>query len=140
MIRVPAPMRMHPAIDFGVNFSWRISAAITSAMTMEEKAFARAVHAYFNGQSRDRVNQVSEKLKGYSIARVEHYFPINTDTSFTKTDFEAIKKDGSIEGMGWTKERINAATPILLRDLDAVLLRWYSLCSSSVLHSRIARF
>ena len=96
--------------------------SITSAMTMEEKAFARAVHAYFNGQSRDRVNQVSEKLKGYSIARVEHYFPINTDSSFTRADFEALKFDGTLEGMGFLKERQDkAANPILLRDANLVL-------------------
>lgn len=95
--------------------------AICTGMTAEEKAYAADAERYFNRTSPEAINDVSEKLKGYSLAQVEHYFPINTDTSFTKSDFEAIKKDGSIEGMGWTKERINAATPILLRDLDAVL-------------------
>lgn len=95
--------------------------AICAGMTAQEKAYAAEAERYFNGTSPEAINTVSEKLKGYPIAQVEHYFPINTDTSFTKADFEAIKKDGSIEGMGWTKERINAATPILLRDLDAVL-------------------
>lgn len=95
--------------------------AVCAGMTAQEKAYATEAEHYFNGTSSEAINAVSEKLKGYPIARVEHYFPINTDTSFTKADFEAIKKDGSIEGMGWTKERINAATPILLRDLDAVL-------------------
>ncbi len=94
---------------------------ICSRMTAQEKAYAAEAERYFNSTSPEAINAVSEKLKGYPIAQVEHYFPINTDTSFTKADFEAIKKDGSIEGMGWTKERINAATPILLRDLDAVL-------------------
>lgn len=94
---------------------------ICAGMTAEEKAYAAEAGRYFNTTSPEAINAVSEKLKGYSLAQVENYFPINTDTSFTKTDFEAIKKDGSIEGMGWTKERINAATPILLRDLDAVL-------------------
>lgn len=95
--------------------------SICAGMTAQEKAYALEAERYFNNTSPEAINAVSEKLKGYSLAQVEHYFPINTDTSFTKSDFETIKKDGSIEGMGWTKERINAATPILLRDLDAVL-------------------
>lgn len=96
--------------------------SITSIMTMEEKAFARAVHAYFNGQSRDRINEVSEKLKGYSIAQVENYFPINTDTSFTRADFETLKFDGTLEGMGFLKDRQEkASNPICLRDINDVL-------------------
>ena len=95
--------------------------SITVGMTAQERAFARRVHDYFNGMSRESINQVSEKLKGYSLAQVEDYFPIQTDTSFTKSDFESIKFDGSIEGMGFLKERVNAANPILLRDVDAVV-------------------
>lgn len=96
--------------------------SITANMTMEEKAFAKAVHDYFNGQSRNRINEVSEKLKGYSIAQVENYFPINTDTSFTRSDFETLKFDGTLEGMGFLKERMDkAANPIYLRDVNDVL-------------------
>lgn len=95
--------------------------SITAGMTAQERAFARRAHDYYNGMSREAINQVSEKLKGYSLAQVENYFPIQTDTSFTKSDFESIKFDGSIEGMGFLKERVNAANPILLRDVDAVV-------------------
>lgn len=95
--------------------------SITSHMTAKERAFARMAHNYFNGQSRNEINATSEKLKGYSLAQVENYFPINTDTSFTKSDFDTIKFDGSIEGMGFLKERVNAANPILLRDANEVL-------------------
>lgn len=96
--------------------------SITAGMTAEERAFARAVHDYFNGQSRERINAVSEKLKGYPIAQVEDYFPINTDSSFTRSDFETLKFDGTLEGMGFLKERqTKAANPILLRDVNLVL-------------------
>lgn len=94
---------------------------ICSRMSAKEKAFADAAHRYFNGMSQDSINEVSEKLKGYSLARVENYFPINTDTNFTKKDFEALKYDGTIEGMGFLKERINSASPIMLRDMNDVL-------------------
>lgn len=95
--------------------------SVTIGMSEEEKAYARLVHAYFNGQSRDEINEVSEKLKGYSVAQVENYFPINTDRSFLRSDFESIKFDGSIEGMGFLKERVNAVNPIMLRDITDVL-------------------
>jgi hypothetical protein len=97
--------------------------AIVANMTEEEKAFAEAARQYFNGMSRDEINAVSEKLKGYSLAGVENYFPINTDSSFTKKDFESIKFDGTLEGMGFLKERVNAANPIMLRDMNEVLTR-----------------
>lgn len=95
--------------------------SITANMTTKERAYAEAARKYFNGMSRDSINEVSEKLKGYSLAGVENYFPIDTDTSFTRSDFDAIKFDGTIEGMGFLKERQNAANPIMLRDLTDVL-------------------
>lgn len=96
--------------------------SVISGMTEQERAFANAAHRYFNGMSRDEINAVSEKLKGYSIAQVENYFPINTDTAFTKSDFESLKFDGTLDGMGFLKERINnAANPIMLRDMNDVL-------------------
>lgn len=95
--------------------------SIVANMTAEERAFADAASAYFNGMSRDAINEVSEKLKGYSLAGVENYFPINTDSNFTKKEMDAIKFDGTIEGMGFLKERVNAANPIMLRDMNAVL-------------------
>lgn len=98
--------------------------SIVSQMTTEEKAFADAAHAYFNGMSREEINATSEKLKGYSIAGVENYFPIDTDKNFVKKDFDALKFDGTLEGMGFLKERVNnAAAPIMLRDMDSVLRR-----------------
>ena len=95
--------------------------AIASGMSKQERAFTELVHDYFNGQSRDEINATSEILKGYSLAGVENYFPINTDSSFTRSEFESLKKDGTIEGMGFLKERINAANPIFLRDVNTVL-------------------
>ena len=97
--------------------------SITAGMSAEERAFADAASAYFNGMSRDAINETSEKLKGYSIAGVENYFPIDTDKSFVKKDFDALKFDGTLEGMGFLKERINASSPIMLYDLDRVLRR-----------------
>lgn len=92
-----------------------------SSFTETERDFAIAIKHYFNNTSRAAINRVSSQLKGYDIAGVENYFPINTDSSFTKGDYDTIKFDGTIEGMGFTKERQNAANPIYLRDASQVL-------------------
>ncbi len=97
---------------------------IAAGMSAKEKAFADAVYRYYNGMSRNEINDVSEILKGFAIAGVENYFPIQTNNKFLAKTFDAIKRDGSIEGMGFLKERIdNASTPIMLYDLNTVLNR-----------------
>lgn len=97
--------------------------AIAAGMTPEERAFANAARKYFNGMSQEAINEVSEKLKGYSLAQVEEYFPITTDPNYSKRDFESLKFDGTIEGMGFLKERVNASNPIMLQDMNEVLNR-----------------
>ena len=95
--------------------------SIAAGMSAEERAFARAAHDYFNGMSRDEINAVSEKLVGYSIAGVEDYFPIETDKNFTKADIAELKRDGTIEGMGFLKERQKASNAIYLVPMTDVL-------------------
>lgn len=99
-----------------------VKAAI-AGMSAEEKAFADAAHDYFNRMSREELNAVSEKLLGYSLAEVEDYFPIETDKNFIQKDFDSLKFDGTIEGMGFTKERVDSAKPVMLYDMDDVLQR-----------------
>lgn len=97
---------------------------IVSHMTPQEKAFADAASAYFNGMSRNEINDVSEETKGYALANVPFYFPINTDDAFLNKEFDTIKNDGSIEGMGFTKERKpSASNPVRLYDMTDVLNR-----------------
>lgn len=95
---------------------------IAATLTPKERAFLNAVMTYFNTTSRNAINETSEALKGYSLADVENYFPINSDDAFLKNDFESLKFDGTIEGMGFLKDRIRgAANPIYLRDVVTVL-------------------
>lgn len=94
---------------------------IVSGMSEKEKAFADEAAKYFGGMSQKAINETSNLLKGYPAAEVKNYFPINTDRNFTATDFEAIKQDGTIEGMGFLKERVPASQPIYLRDMTDVL-------------------
>jgi hypothetical protein len=90
---------------------------LITKMSAAERAFARQAHDYFNGMSRNEINDVSEKL----VAGVEDYFPIETDRNFTKADVGELKRDGTIAGMGFLKERINAANAINLVPLTYVL-------------------
>ncbi len=98
--------------------------AIISKMTAKEKAFADQAHYYFNEVSNKAINDTSEALKGYSIANVENYFPIQSDPMFLTEDFSRMSDEGVIESMGFTKDRVQGATnPIMLYDLNTVLTR-----------------
>jgi len=96
---------------------------VANGMSAEERAFANAAHRYFNGMSRDEINAVSEALLGYSLAQVENYFPIQTDDAFTQKEIDAIQRDGSIQGMGFAQERVNASNAIFLVPMTDVLNR-----------------
>ena len=108
---------------------------ICADMTPQERAFARQISEYFNGQSRDELNETSEKLKGYAVAEVENYFPIYSDKDYLASDFEKISSDGvsKVVYQGFLQERIEGAVnPITLWDANDVLTK------SIRLHSRYA--
>lgn len=97
-------------------------------LTEKEMSFIRSAQAYYSEMSQPEINRVSNLLLGYSIANEENYFRINTDSNYRGTNMDAIKFDGTIEGMGWTKERIEGARNAILliplteqfqRDIDA---------------------
>ena len=89
--------------------------AVQQNMTEREVQFARAIYRYFNTMSRNEINEVSRKLLGYDIAGVKNYYPIETNRNFGSGDPETVKRDGTIEGMGFMKSRQGAAGPINLR-------------------------
>ena len=94
---------------------------IASKLNAQDKAYAAAAAKYFDTMAQMEINEVSEKLVGYSLAQVENYFPINTDANFTRKEFESLQMDGTIEGMGFLKERTDAKNPIYLRGFSEVL-------------------
>lgn len=89
--------------------------AVQQNMTEREVQFARAIYRYFNTMSKNEINEVSRKLLGYDIAGVPNYYPIETNRKFRGGQPETVKRDGTIEGMGFTKERQGASGPINLR-------------------------
>ena len=116
---------MLKALDKGVRIRLTPSElrAACAGMSAKERAFAHAIDNYYNGMSRNEINAVSELLKGYSLAGVDHYFPILTDKNFLKKEFDTVKMDGTIDGMGCLKERINSASPIMLLDVNEIVDR-----------------
>lgn len=88
--------------------------AIAAQMTEREKAYARAVEKYYNTMSKAEVNEVSVKLKGYEVAKVNNYYPIETNKDYVTSEYVSIKFDGSLEGFGFLRERIESGNPILL--------------------------
>ena len=96
---------------------------IISQMSDKERAYARAISRYFNEMSKENINATSLKLRGYEIALEDNYFPINTDSNFTKNDFGVMGENGDIQDMsfGWMKERVAGANnPIYLREANRV--------------------
>lgn len=98
--------------------------AAMEQLTNKERAFINAAQRYYSEMSQPEINKVSEKLLGYGLAQVENYFRINTDADYRGTNMDAIKMDGTIEGMGFTKERLaDARNAILLISLSEQLRR-----------------
>lgn len=96
---------------------------ITSELDEREMEFARTIQKYYNGMSKDAINETSLKLVGYEIARTQNYAPLIVDDSFLKADFDALDQNGSVVNPGFTKERLGDSKPIRLMDANELLLR-----------------
>lgn len=96
---------------------------ITGHMTERELAYAKRLEKYFNVMSKTEINETSVKLKGYEIAKTNHYYPIETNKEFVVKEFDSLKFDGSLENMGFTKERIEGGNPIMLGNASTTLAR-----------------
>lgn len=106
-----------------VRFSKSQVQEIIDGMAAEEKAYADAVYNYFNNVAPEATNAVSEMLDGISIAKVRNYFPIHVDDSFLDVEAETIKRDGTLEGMGSHKERVQSSKPAYAEDVSDMLIK-----------------
>lgn len=88
-----------------------------------EKQFLADAEEMFHEKTGELINDTSMQLKGYALARVKNYFPIRTDSHFTKQEWSGLVRDGSLEGMGMLKERVISTKPILLEDITNVIQR-----------------
>ncbi|NBI83928.1 hypothetical protein D3Z48_18030 [Clostridiaceae bacterium] len=96
---------------------------LTVNMDADVRAYANAVNGWFNGMAKDAINATSVTLDGYERAAVQGYFPIHTDPSFTRAEYEGVKFDATIEGWGSLKNRQGGRNPLILEDVTDVLDR-----------------
>lgn len=91
-------------------------------LTEQERAYAEVIHYYFNSVSKAAINEVSMKLRGYEAAEVEEYYPIQSDSAYTRSSPETvISKDASIANPGWLEKReTRASNPLRLIDATKV--------------------
>lgn len=96
---------------------------IESKLTDQDRALLAASDKFFNEFSPEILNAATKRMYGFDKARVENYFPIHVSRDFLGANFETIKHDFSVEGMGFMKDRIQSSKPIMLEDLAAVIDR-----------------
>lgn len=84
-------------------------------LTPKELALCKSAQAYYSEMSAPEINDVSELLKGYPIAKVKFYWRIHTSKAWRRTDLDTVNYNGSIAGQGWTNERIESSVPVVLQ-------------------------
>lgn len=99
---------------------------IVASATVEEIKVADAILEYYNTIQKDAINKASVELIGYPLAREENFSPIRTNALDRKK--EILTKRGnfervSIEGAGWTQERVNAKNALILEDAFTALYK-----------------
>lgn len=82
---------------------------ITSDLTEEELALAKALEGYYNSFASERINRVSNALYGYDKAVSKNYAPIFTNQNYTKSEIGIY--DATAEGVGHLKGRQYAVNP-----------------------------
>ena len=114
--------QMEEAIDAEMDRIDALRGQIENTLTEYEWDLIRAVQQFFGELSPAALNEVTEKVYGFSKATVENYFPIITDPNYRKATFDSITGDFRVENAGFMKERIKgAANPMLLLDVVDVV-------------------
>lgn len=103
-----------------------VRAAIEEKLTDYDRKWIAASKEFFDVFSRNVLNEVTNSMYGFSKAKVDNYFPIVTDPSFLKSDFETVSRNASLENAGFMKERVKASNPILLEDITKAVNRQIS--------------
>lgn len=89
---------------------------IYDEMTDFEKKLTETATYWNDVKSAGYINEVTMEMYQIKRARVKNYWPIHRDTSFVKTDFESIAKNMNLSNVGWLKDRVKSAAPVLLTD------------------------
>lgn len=106
----------------GEQYISNLTKNIDDLLTDYEKDFIAATEQMFK-YVQEELNATSMDMYGFEKFNVSYYFPIHTDAKFRDANFDSVKMDFSLENSGFTKERVQAANPILLEDITDVVNR-----------------
>ena len=107
----------------GVSMADTILQTVQDAMTDYDRAWCEDMKDFFGRYTTNLINETSMKLLGYDRATVKNYYPIAVDRSTLATEIEGVKRDATIEGRGFLKERVKSDKPILLEECQNVVKR-----------------
>lgn len=96
--------------------------AIVKDCTEKELEFARLLEKYYNGFSKDHINEVSMQLDGFERAGGDHYCHIKVDKNFLEKN-PGKQQDISLEHIGSiVNPRTHSGAPIILQDATEALM------------------
>ena len=107
----------------GVPMADTILQTVQDAMTDYDRNWCKDMEDFFGRYTTNLINETSMKLLGYDRATVKNYYPIAVDRSTLATEIEGVKRDATIEGRGFLKERVKSDKPILLEECQNVVKR-----------------
>ena len=95
---------------------------IVKDCTPQERAFAALLEQYYDGLSKEKINEVSMLIDGFERAGGDHYYGIKVSRKFLASAPEQVKRDMSLESIGSiVNERVHAGNPIILEDASTAL-------------------
>ena len=107
----------------GIPMADTILQTVQDAMTDYDRNWCKDMEDFFGRYTTNLINETSMKLLGYDRATVKNYYPIAVDRSTLATEIEGVKRDATIEGRGFLKERVKSDKPILLEECQNVVNR-----------------
>lgn len=96
--------------------------AIVRDCTAQERAFAGLLEQYYDGLSKEKINEVSMQIDGFERAGGDHYYGIKVSRKFLAAQPEQIQRNLALDSIGSiVNERVHAGNPIILEDASKAL-------------------
>ena len=104
--------------------------AIVKDCTSQERAFAKVLQEYYDGFSKEKINEVSMRIDGFERAGCDNYYGIKVSRKFLATQPEQVQRNLSLESIGSiVNERKHAGNPIILEDASTAVMDHIDLIS-----------
>ncbi len=100
-----------------------IKKKIEGMMTDYERQLHQTCREWFDRKSKTYINEATEKVWGYQVARVKAYYPVHRDAGMVFTELNSLVQDSSLEGTGSLKSRVRSKAPVLLTDICQELVK-----------------